>query len=46
MSAAQWLAVLAVLDAHLPRNHPLTAAVQAQWQQARAREPKPAEERP
>ena len=44
MTAAELLAVLAILDAHLPRNHQLIAAVEREWQQTRNREPHPAEE--
>ena len=35
MTASQWLAVLAILEAHLPHTHPLIATVTAQWRQAR-----------
>ena len=39
MTAAQWLAVLAIPEAHLPHTHPLIAT--AQWRQARTDQPPP-----
>ena len=41
MSAAQWLAVLAVLDTHPNCPPGIKATVTAQWQQARADQPPP-----
>ena len=35
MTAAELLAILAVLDAHLPKYHPLIAAVEQAWRAIR-----------
>lgn len=45
MSAAQWLALLAVLDTHPNCPPNIKATVTAQWQQARAQEPPPTQDR-
>lgn len=41
MTAAELLAILVVLEAHLPKGHHLIAVVEREWLAARDREPKP-----